>query len=162
VASLSSDASLSAGIPDASEARNYSLLESRTSFPCWRAPFSIWLALFTALAGLATSSCKAVASGLAVGEGLVVKSDSPCLRFGLALAYLRVLSFERDPIRRPELPATLTEGLFFTSPDDKRQFIGLFSSYIIDRLCMAWCVREWREVAIFRFSMLPHEGLVRV
>lgn len=112
-----------AGIPNASEATNEDLLESRTDFPCWYAPCSVWLALFIALAGLATSSCKAVASGLAVGEGLVVKSDSPCLRFGLALAYLKVLSFERDPIRRPSLPATLTEGLFFTSRHDKRQFI---------------------------------------
>lgn len=111
-----------AGIPNASEATNEDLLESRKYFRC--APFSIWLALFIALAGLATRSCKAVASGLAVGEGLVVKSDSPCLRFGLALAYLIVLSFERDPIRRPSLPATLTdEGLFFTSRHDERKFL---------------------------------------
>lgn len=127
------------GIPNASEATNEDLLESRKDFRC--APFSIWLALFIALAGLATSSCKAVASGLAVREGLVVKSDSPCLRFGLALAYLLVLSFERDPIRSPSLPATLTEGLFFTSRHDERKLLDrplLFSSY---RLCMAWRVR---------------------
>lgn len=94
------------------------------SFNLW---FS-WLALFIALAGLATSSCKAVASGLAVGEGLIVKSESVCLRFGRELAYLKVLSFERDPIRRPSLPATLTEGLFFTSRHEKLP-LGLFSSY---------------------------------
>ncbi|KAL3516366.1 hypothetical protein ACH5RR_023268 [Cinchona calisaya] len=83
-----------------------------------------WLALFIALVGLATSSCKAVASGLAVGKGLVFKSDSPCFRFGPALAYLLVLSFERDPIRRPSLPETLTKGLFFTSRHDEQGRLG--------------------------------------
>lgn len=40
---------------------------------------TVWLALFIALAGLATSSCKAVASGLAVGEGLIRLIFNPYL-----------------------------------------------------------------------------------